>query len=799
MSEIIIDKQAVAAAKVGMALWTKLLNQELDEILPGKYKGNFFVLGDQMISWKEFSTTLDKCSERYKQLEDMASALRNTSAMMGKLSRLNKRQQSSTQQMPTGDILLPASGTEPIPYQPVPNGLQGPSSSGSIDVVETASRYRWEREGVDAEKSLLRQSQIYVPPGIVFTTTPDGKIPCLRCKWFPAVFRQYWSSPGTVPAMPANCNCPRTADAAVLSSKYVSPVMFETLINLWSQFCGRPVSGLVRGLCEKLGIEYDAPFEDVPLEKDWYQAATTGIIHLHESQNSPQEEKTIDFREGENSILGSIHIVRQDRERWIATPTTCFRNGHMAGTVLCNAPFPKPYPLWNTDLIAQKADACIRISASLLDAYERQTSGTYNGFLYTSWFGGAETFSDTDWHTLGGRKVLYDWDGTDEDAQLALAVIDGLKKVDCLSISIIQEDPNKRNDPFRLDRDDRYFTVAEFQKQFGRKATGDAPCPVGAEDVKEAGGPSEDCSTKFLVPPLIIDSTIINLYADSGTLKSVLSLTIGFLVATGKSSIKHMTCLRPGPVLFWDGEGRKPDLTAKKRSLARGLKLDPEEEGRMKLIHRKVNVLTLEGRNEIDGELKLLTEKFPKSGGVRLLVLDNMTHMTGSGVGSDEAWDAFFDWLKSLNDKGTSAIYVGHVGREGKEKGSQRQEISTLTTWKISDCIKKRKEGDTDSPSQEPKEEIELMIEKPGDNPYLKKKEMIYFSYYYLPKRKGEIAYWESAGFQELVKRTMANQKTYSWSDEHLGDFWGMDRKKAERVRKCLGISYKGDIETPKK
>ncbi len=182
MSEpVVIDREAIACAKVEMAIWSRLVNGTLGKALPGLYKGNFFVVGEKMISWKDFSVNLAECNDRFKILKDEEKKCMDA---LEKIRKENKRfmhtcsTPNSYNMLGMQNNLIPGvnnCSSYPTTY---PQNVQDVNYNNN----QQESDYVIMLDNIRKKISMFLSTDINFPIGIDFQATHDGNLNCLKCE-----------------------------------------------------------------------------------------------------------------------------------------------------------------------------------------------------------------------------------------------------------------------------------------------------------------------------------------------------------------------------------------------------------------------------------------------------------------------------------------------------------------------------------------------------------------------------------------------------------------------------------------
>jgi putative DNA primase/helicase len=173
----------------------------------------------------------------------------------------------------------------------------------------------------------------------------------------------------------------------------------------------------------------------------------------------------------------------------------------------------------------------------------------------------------------------------------------------------------------------------------------------------------------MLLAPVLPAQGLAMVYAPRGIGKTHLGLTMAYAVACG-GDVFHWRAPGPAPVLYVDGE--MPARTMQERVAAlvkSGMPDPPPGNVQFLLADRHEDGLPDLGSEEGQAEIEAML------GGIRLLVLDNLSSLVRSGRENEaDSWQPVQDFLLRLRRKGVSVLLIHHAGKGGQQRGTSRRE-----------------------------------------------------------------------------------------------------------------------------
>ncbi len=176
-----------------------------------------------------------------------------------------------------------------------------------------------------------------------------------------------------------------------------------------------------------------------------------------------------------------------------------------------------------------------------------------------------------------------------------------------------------------------------------------------------------------IIYPWLRESSLVMIYADRGTGKTMFGISLALSIVTGVS-IGKWNIENPVGVLYVDGEMAADEMQDRMRKISLGLppQLAPLKFLSSDLLHQKkylsVNINNQQWR-------KIIYDALAGQKIIKVLILDNLSCLTpGVDENDKEAWDAINQWLISLRFLGIAVIFLHHSGKSGKQRGTSGRE-----------------------------------------------------------------------------------------------------------------------------
>ncbi|BDQ38434.1 hypothetical protein SYK_27940 [Pseudodesulfovibrio nedwellii] len=329
----------------------------------------------------------------------------------------------------------------------------------------------------------------------------------------------------------------------------------------------------------------------------------------------------------------------------------------------------KPYPFDKTHeaFRAKKKVAYVISDPVLAEQFERwQEEGvtSLKGAFVQTWFGGKQTVVDLDWEALKHHDLRVVIRETEEDFQLAQAILEqvvdqhGLKSVSLYRYGT--ESVYTKSVLYPFD-DSRAFNLANdaFLFQLTKQ---DIYVSLGLEERAEVLDvlPDEHDELFVCIEGVLERETATMLYAYDGVGKSMIALSVGYGLASGKNvfGTAWKVPVRK-KVLYVDGENSRKDLKRREAAFRRCYGLE-ESSPYFTMIssgkERKLFDLTdKEFRERL--RVKLFTPSGKRK--VDVLILDNWSALF-SGE-EDKAWRDINGFLAELKLAGIAILFVHHA------------------------------------------------------------------------------------------------------------------------------------------
>jgi RecA-family ATPase len=290
---------------------------------------------------------------------------------------------------------------------------------------------------------------------------------------------------------------------------------------------------------------------------------------------------------------------------------------------------------------------------------------------------------------------------------------------------------------------------------------------------------------KFLLSPVICQGDITFLYAAKGIGKTLLALSMAYVVATGKSLFGFWKCPTPCPVLYLDAEVGEAGLKARIIDCRRSFGLKRNEAADVWFSSGRFNLYSEDYRNLVKKEIKRINSTYTDDREVKLIVIDNLTSMQD---GKDHAsnWEKFFNWATELKNSGISVLILYHANDDGTLRGDKKKLINTDNAIFISGPKKKSKEKNSADDEQEDKEDptkmqMKIVFQHLRNNRYPEAKYPLDVKYS-IPDNK-----WTLIDKEEHFSKVLQEQSQYN-SDEEMAGFWDESSRNIREIRRKYGI-----------
>ena len=176
---------------------------------------------------------------------------------------------------------------------------------------------------------------------------------------------------------------------------------------------------------------------------------------------------------------------------------------------------------------------------------------------------------------------------------------------------------------------------------------------------------------EYLLKPWLTTTGLAMIHAQAGHLKTMLALSIGYAVASGRP-LMSWNVERRGRVLYVDGE--LPGSLLQRRLQKLGPSL-PQSDFRVlarsqfELAGTKFPDLGEQaGRDALDAIIEQCE--------IDLIILDSVSTLVRSGTENDaESWRVIQEWSLGHRLRGRSVLYLHHDARSGRPRGTSMREV----------------------------------------------------------------------------------------------------------------------------
>ena len=174
-----------------------------------------------------------------------------------------------------------------------------------------------------------------------------------------------------------------------------------------------------------------------------------------------------------------------------------------------------------------------------------------------------------------------------------------------------------------------------------------------------------------LLSPWFYEKDLALLYANRGTGKTWVALSIALGVATGQT-VMGWKAAEPAPVLYVDGEMPIETLQTRTSHLLAGLAPDVDTARiPFRILAADAQEIPVPALDSPEGE-RLIDAIL---GDAKLVVFDNISTLFGAGPENEaEAWGPAQDLLLGLRRRGVAVLLVHHAGKNGAQRGTSRRE-----------------------------------------------------------------------------------------------------------------------------
>jgi putative DNA primase/helicase len=174
---------------------------------------------------------------------------------------------------------------------------------------------------------------------------------------------------------------------------------------------------------------------------------------------------------------------------------------------------------------------------------------------------------------------------------------------------------------------------------------------------------------RLMLEPWLTEKGTAMIYSPRGFGKTLLSLSVGFAVATG-TTLLGWSASEPHRVLYADGEMPGAEMQRRLAAIVAGFhgELAPD------YFHMLSADLTERGLPDLampDGQAAF----DDAIGNAELIILDNISTLCRSGKENEaESWQGVQDWMLSHRRAGRSILFDHHAGKGGNQRGTSKRE-----------------------------------------------------------------------------------------------------------------------------
>jgi hypothetical protein len=184
------------------------------------------------------------------------------------------------------------------------------------------------------------------------------------------------------------------------------------------------------------------------------------------------------------------------------------------------------------------------------------------------------------------------------------------------------------------------------------------PPQIGADELIARSFPERE----LILDPILGANTLALLYGPRGLGKTFVALGIAWAAAAGASFL-GWTASQPRRVLYIDGEMAAVDLQAR-------LKLLGSAPPNLKFLIADLSPRSLPDLGYYEGLVNLQRSW----GNPELVVLDNLSSLTGFKTGNPDCWNELQRFLLVQRKAGRAVLLVHHANKKGVQRGTNRRE-----------------------------------------------------------------------------------------------------------------------------
>ena len=304
--------------------------------------------------------------------------------------------------------------------------------------------------------------------------------------------------------------------------------------------------------------------------------------------------------------------------------------------------------LFNLDKIAANSHTEIILTSNLLLAHKFKE---LDDAIVTSWFGANYTYKQIDFVPIEGRKLLYLYDGSEEELGMALKLFALFEKKKKITMKVLAKDS-----------ENCFVKMTKFHFLKHAKKCGTYIPKNLRKYLKTINTlPTKKVKIPFVIVPIIFEGDFVIIYAPSDTGKTWLALAIGIALATGKDVFGQWKVRRPQKTMYIAGEMSEASITNRLVDINRVYERTEDNGNFVFEPVRDVDISSKAGQKEIED----LLEKHP---GTKVVILDNLVTLS-KGATYEANWDKIVKWKQTML-KDVTVIMIHHTNKEGKYRGS---------------------------------------------------------------------------------------------------------------------------------
>jgi RecA-family ATPase len=195
--------------------------------------------------------------------------------------------------------------------------------------------------------------------------------------------------------------------------------------------------------------------------------------------------------------------------------------------------------------------------------------------------------------------------------------------------------------------------------------------PISALELLEMDIKPPEC----ILGPWLRERTLALLYAPRGVGKSYFAMSCGYAIAMGSSFLRWQAPASV-PVLYVDGEMPKSELQSRLDGMVNGdhdNDMAPENLYFLPAEHYEGGIPDI-ARPAGQAAIQEALDSIGNSDAPRLLILDNLSTLSGAKENEGDEWLPIGRFLLKLRAANVAVLVVHHAGRNGQARGTSRRE-----------------------------------------------------------------------------------------------------------------------------